>query len=141
MYRELIDRAEAGDYAAARGLVRDLRNAFSSRLDQPLRPELRRYLAKSLTRLLNDVAAAEAFNMRRVARRPKDKGKAQRELSMALLYLKHRAKNSHAIALRVVATKYSRSPKAIEAAITRWTVEYDGGRKLVVAPSPKKARS
>lgn len=140
MYHELIVKAEGGDNSAARALVRDLRAAFSSQVRRPVRPELRRYLAKQLSRLLNDDPSA--FNMRRVAHRPEERGRDQRELKMAARYLAHRGKKTHVSAVKAVARIFRKGDKAVEAAITRWTeITSDGSRTLVFVPRPKKLRT
>ena len=135
--RDVVARADLGDPAAAKQVLLEMRAAFSARAEQPIRQEYRRYLAKALSKVLDGASAADAFNLRGPGGRHREEGKVFRELLLAQLFLKVRASRSHAIAKKIVADKFNVSEKTVEAAVTRWTSEGDGKRKLVFSPRSK----
>jgi hypothetical protein len=155
-YRELISQARAGDRNAALRLLRDLRDAARSpdldpvgRKIYAIRPELMKYLVRCLSQLLDGADPRVAFNLGRSNHRPPATDREQRELSIAARFLRHRKEGlSREDALRRTGKEFIRphiksgrriplGPKAVEAAVRRWTVvDERGNHRVVFGPRP-----
>lgn len=102
-WAETRRRAEEGDHEASLSLIEEA--AWALEYDQPMNPDVRAFLGRSLAEIVNGVSATEAFMLTKPKHRPKV-GTADRDSALAAAMVLIRRENpgqsKNAAALRVI---------------------------------------